>query len=300
MISFKTKLAIFIVILFWASAFVAIRAGLQTFTPGGLALQRFIVASIIMYIVYMKYGKKQRISLIDFIFSLFAGAVGIGLYNIALNYGELVVSAGMASFIVSQSPVITTILACLFLRERMTFFGVLGMLISAFGVMLIAISNNDEFDFYLGIVFVLLATFVGSLYSIMQKSLLRKYNAIDLAAYAIWGGTLLLLIFTPNLKQDLQQFTLASAATVLYLGIFPAAVAYLAWNYVLSQIPASRAVSFLYFSPIVATVIGWIWLGEIPTVLGLTGGFIALIGVWMVNHSFSYKPISVKSVDVTI
>lgn len=294
-IPFKTKLALVAVILFWASAFVGIRAGLLGYSPGGLALLRFVIASIVMYFIYLRRKERAPIQFQDLLLALFTGAIGIGLYNIALNYGELVVSSSMASFIVSQSPVVTTILAFLFLRERVTGYTVLGMMISGIGVALICVSSDSKFDFYIGIVFVMISTVVGSLYSILQKSLLQKHNAIDLTAYAIWGGTLILLIFIPDLIHDIKHASIATTLTVVYLGIFPAALTYLAWNYVLSVIPASRAVSFLYCLPIVATFIGWLWLGEVPAVLAFVGGLIALLGVWLVNHSFKIKPVLTKT-----
>ena len=285
----KTKLAILFVVIAWSSAYVGIRAGLESYSPGGLALLRFIIASVAIYFIYSRRVKRTNIKWQDLLLALLTGAIGIGIYNIALNNGELVVSAGMASFIISQSPVITTVLAVIFLKERVTLYGMIGMLISIFGVGLIALSKMEQFDFYIGIVFVLIATIVGGLYSILQKPLLQKYHAIDIAAYAIWGGALTLLVFIPDLLQDIQHASLPATLTVVYLGLIPAALAYLAWCYILSQIPASRAVSFLYFCPLVATFIEWIWLDEVPTLMALAGGLIALTGVWLINQAFILK-----------
>lgn len=288
-LSLRIKAALVVVILLWASAFVGIRAGLESYSPGGLALLRFIIASFTIYLIYVRQKKRTPMEWQDRLLALFTGAIGIGIYNIALNYGELVVSSGMASFIVSQSPVVTTVLAVLFLRERVTIYSVAGMIISGLGVGLIVSGSDNQMNYYLGILYVLVATLVGSLYSILQKSLSKKYSAIDLTTYAIWGGTLMLLVFIPDMLQDLQQASVSSTMTVIYLGIFPAALAYLGWSYILSQIPASQAVSFLYFAPIAATLIGWLWLGEVPPLLAFVGGLISLLGVWMVNQTFSKK-----------
>src|SRR5579862_9221884 len=103
-ISIKIKLAILIVVVLWASAFVGIRIGLQGYSPGSLALLRFLVASICMFFVYLKQTKRPHIKGQDLCIVLIAGFVGIGFYHIALNFGEIVVPAGIASFVISQSP----------------------------------------------------------------------------------------------------------------------------------------------------------------------------------------------------
>jgi drug/metabolite transporter (DMT)-like permease len=71
---------------------------------------------------------------------------------------------------------------------------------------------------------------------------------------------------------------------VVYLGVFPAAVAFLAWNYALRFLPAGQAASWLFLVPPTATLIGVIWPGEIPSGLALLGGAVALTGVFLVNR----------------
>jgi drug/metabolite transporter (DMT)-like permease len=288
-LTFKTKLALFSAVFFWASAFVAIRAGLNDFSPGGLALIRYLIASMIMFFIFTKRKKTSTISRTDLFLALTAGIIGIGIYNITLNYGEQIIPAGIASFIISQSPIVTVVFAIFILGERINRYGMLGMLVSCIGVSLIASSQVQSFDFYMGIFYILIATLVGSLYSIFQKSLLKKYDVIDLTTYAIWGGTLILLFFTKDLMHDLEHLSWHGASIVIYLGIFPTVIGYLAWSYALSQISASRAVSFLYFTPVAATLIGWVWLNEVPDTLAFVGGMIALFGVYLVNQSYKKR-----------
>ena len=284
--TYKIKIAALLAIFLWASAFVGIRAGMQDYSPEGLALLRYIVASICMGIVYFWWPKRNVIPFRDVIALLGVGVFGIGVYNLSLNYGELSISSGTASFIISQSPVITAILALFFLREELKFTHVLGFMASIFGVALITLGEKGGFNYDSGLFYILIATFAGSCYSVLQKPFLKKYHAIETTTYAIWGGTLFLAFYTPHLRNDLAHASLNTTLIVIYLGVFPAALGYVGWSYVLSAIPVSRAVSFLYFTPVAATVLGWVWLNESPARLSILGGLIAILGVWLVNQSY--------------
>lgn len=289
MMSFKSKAALLVAIIVWSSAFVGIRAGLNGYSPEGLALLRFLVASTCMTLVYFLLAKRSKMLWRDIVPLLLLGVVGIGFYNITLNRGEEVISSGMSSFIIAQSPVITALFALLFLGERFNTLVILGFAISMIGVICIALGEMHGFTWDISLTYILAATFIASIYSISQKTYLKKYSAIETTTLIIWGGTLFLMIYFPKLQHDIVVAPLSSTLTVIYLGVFPAAIGYLAWGYALSEIPAAHAASYLYFMPFIALLIGWLWLGEVPVMLSVVGGLLAIGGVWLVNHSYRYN-----------
>lgn len=282
----KTKIALLMVILLWASAFVGIRAGLKEYSPEGLALLRYIIASLCIGLIYFSLPARNRLRLRDAVGLLLVGVIGIGIYNVMLNYGELSISSGMASFIISQSPLITAIFASLFLGEQLTFSRMLGFVVSVVGVMLIAVGEKGGFKWDASVTYILIATVASGFYSILQKPFLKKYRAIEAAAYIIWGGTLFLFLFIPQLQHDLVHASWPATWAVVYLALFPGVLGYVAWSYVLAEIPAARAACFLYFMPFVATILGWLWLNEVPMWVSIIGGLLAIAGVWLVNQSY--------------
>jgi drug/metabolite transporter (DMT)-like permease len=269
-------------LLFWASAFAAIRAGLTAYAPGQLALLRFLVASLVLA-VYAVLARMRLPAVRDLPAMLLMGFIGITVYHVALNYGEVTVTAGTASLLIAACPAFTALLATLFLGERLRLWGWLGIGISFTGVALIALSEGGGVRLDPAALLILLAALSTSLYFVVQRHYLRKYSAFQLTAYSIWAGTLLMLLFLPGLAHTVQAAPLRATLAAVYLGVFPAALAYVAWTHVLSRLPASVAGSFLYISPVLATLIAWIWLREMPSVLSLTGGTIVLAGVVLVN-----------------
>lgn len=282
----KLKLTILLTIFLWASAFVGIREGLHGYSPEGLALFRYMIASVCMAIIYLKLPHRNVMPWKDRLKLFAIGVIAIGVYNITLNYGELIVPSGVSSFIVSQSPLITAILAMLFLGESFTVLRACGFFISLIGITIIAIGDMHGFNWDVSLMYVLIATVSGGLYTVLQKPFLKKYHAVEATTYVFWGGTLFLMIYFPHLKFDLTHASWLETSTVVYLGIFPAAIAYVGWTYILANMPASRAVSYLYAMPFVATFLGWICLAEVPVIWTLFGGLIAITGVWMVNLSY--------------
>jgi drug/metabolite transporter (DMT)-like permease len=291
MISFKVNCVLTSSILLWSSAFVGIKMALVSYSPGALALLRFLVASLCMAILYYRQSNEAEIPWRDRIQLMIVGMAGIGIYNVCLNYGELSVSAGIASFIIGLMPVITVLLSLVFLKERMNIGTWSGIIISLLGLFLLTAGEGVDSSMTKGILFILISALVGSIQTIAKKRFLKKYSSIKVISWVIWGGTMFLLAYFPDLIQELQKAEYQTTAVVVYLGIFPGAVAYSAWTYILKKIPAAKASISLYTLPFASTILGFLLLGEQPSLISLTGGGIALLGA-LIAHRYQNQVIT--------
>lgn len=278
----RVTLAVAFTLICWAAAFVGIRVAARDFSAGPLSFGRYVVASVVL-LGWLAVTRTPVPARKDWLRLGVVGLIGITIYNLALNHGEKMIDAGSAAFLVNTAPLFTAILAVLVLKERVTAITTGGMLLGFAGAMLLILGQGKGIGFGSAAVFILVAAVAFSLYFILQKPLLVTYTPLQVVSMAVWMGTVLMIPASLDIGKELAAAPASSLVVLALLGLFPGALAYVSWSYVLSHIPASKASSFIYCVAPLTVLIGWVWLDEIPNLLSLAGGLVALAGVFVVS-----------------
>lgn len=282
----------------WSSAFSGVSIAVGPgggYGPGQMALLRFIVASLTMGVVAIFTGlrlpKREDLPVIA------ASALfGITIYHLCFTWGETVVSPGAAALVIASGPIWTALLAIAFLGERLNRWGWTGVALAFAGVAAIAFAGEGGVRFEPMVLLELGAAISTACYFVIGKKPLRTYSSLEFTTYIIWIGTLPMLVFLPGLVRQLPAAPLSSTLIVVFLGVFPGAVAYFLWSYALARMPASTTASFLYAQPVLATVVAFVVQGILPSAIALVGGALALAGVILVQTKG--RPRHVVSVSV--
>jgi len=284
-VNLKAIAAAAFTVILWGSAFPGIEAGLAAYGPGELALLRYLFASATMVgVALIRPFRSPRVRDLPAILAL--GMLGFAVYHGALNHGQVTVTAGSASFLVQTGPVFATLMAVLFLGERLSPRGWLGIFVSFGGATLIALGESGELQLAPGAFWVLLAAGAGAGYFTLQKPYLDRYSPLEITSYAMWTGTGLMAgVWGVDLPAQIAAAPASATIAVVYIGVLPGALAYVTYAYVLSQLTVAQTTSLLYLVPLTALPVAWVWHGEVPHWTALLGGVITLVGVALVQRN---------------
>ncbi|MET1021244.1 MAG: DMT family transporter [Arthrobacter sp.] len=282
--------AVVITVVLWASAFVGIRAVGPSFSPGSLTLGRLAIAAVVLGLVVLpQLGKNRKDRPLprgrEWWPILAYGVMWFGGYNVALNAAEHLLDAGTAALLINVNPILVAIMAGVILKEGFPRWLIIGSLVAFGGVAVIALGSGQRSTADVaGVLLCLLAAALAAVSVIVQKPVLRKFPAAQATWFGILVGALCCLPFSGQLIAEVQTAPLPATLGLVYLGVFPTAIAFTTWAYALSMIDAGRLAATTYLVPGTTILISWLVLGEIPTVWGLVGGAICLVGVGLTRR----------------
>ncbi|GAA3319571.1 DMT family transporter [Arthrobacter ramosus] len=276
--------AVIVTVVLWASAFVGIRAVGPSFSPGSLTLGRLVVAAVALGIVALprlKRWPKGR----EWLPILAYGVMWFAGYNLALNAAEHMLDAGTSAMLINVSPILIAVLAGVILKEGFPRWLIIGSLVAFGGVALIALGSGQRSTADVaGVLLCLLAAVLAAVSVIVQKPVLRKFSAAQATWFGIMVGAVCCLPWAGQLVAEVQAAPLPATLGLVYLGIFPTAIAFTTWAYALSLIEAGKLAATTYLVPGATILISWAVLKEIPTIWGLVGGVICLVGVGLTRR----------------
>ncbi|MEW1821948.1 DMT family transporter [Arthrobacter sp. NPDC080031] len=276
--------AVIVTVVLWASAFVGIRAVGPSFSPGSLTLGRLVVAAVALGIVALPRLKRWPRGR-EWLPVLAYGVMWFAGYNLALNAAEHLLDAGTSAMLINVSPILIAVLAGVILKEGFPRWLIIGSLVAFGGVALIALGSGQRSTADVaGVLLCLLAAVLAAVSVIVQKPVLRKFSAAQATWFGIVVGAVCCLPWAGQLVAEVQAAPLPATLGLVYLGIFPTAIAFTTWAYALSLIEAGKLAATTYLVPGATILISWAVLKEIPTIWGLVGGVICLVGVGLTRR----------------
>ncbi|MGW7217280.1 DMT family transporter [Streptomyces collinus] len=268
-----------VTVVLWASAFVSIRSAGDAYSPGALALGRLLAGALALGVICLlrREGVPPRSAWRGIAIS---GLLWFGFYMVALNWGEQQVDAGTAALVVNTGPILIALLGARLLGDPMPPRLLAGMAVSFAGAVTVGLSMSGEGgSSVLGVVLCLLAAVAYAGGVVAQKPALGSASPLQVTTFGCLVGAVLCLPFAGQLVQEAGDAPASATLNMLYLGVFPTALAFTTWAYALSRTTASRMGATTYAAPALVVLMSWLFLGEVPGLLTLVGGVLCLAGV---------------------
>jgi len=267
----------------WGSAFVAIRAVADDFSPGALALGRLLVACLVLTGIALWRreplpGRRDLVAIAVF------GVLWMGVYSTTLNAAEHRVDAGTAAMLINTGPILIAILAGIFLREGFPPRLFAGCAVAFLGAVLIGIGSTGGGHSLLGVALCLLAASAYAIAVVVQKPVLARVSSLQVTWLGCVAATIVCLPFAPNLASETTDAGASAVGWVIYLGLVPTALGFVTWAFALNRTSAGRMAALAYLIPVVAVVLGWAVLDEVPAGLAIAGGALCLAGVYVARR----------------
>ncbi len=279
--------------LLWASAFVGIRAVADDIDPGALALGRLAVGSLALGALLATQPRARgAMSRRHLALAIGSGLTWFAIYAVALNTAERTVDAGTAAMLVGTGPIFVATLAGLFLGEGWSarLFAGCGIALAGAVVIGLATSNGGSQSVGWGVLLCVLAAVAYAVGVTLQKPVLHHVSALQVTFIACLSGAVACLPFAPQLASNLADAGPSSIAWLVYLGLFPTAVAFTTWSFALSRTRSGVLGSTTYVVPVLAIGMGWILLGEVVPPLAVVGGVLCIGGVLVARSRGTWRP----------
>jgi len=280
----------------WGTAFIAGKFATEIWHPYMVAFLRFFGASLLLY-PYMKCKEPNPPKITKKDWGLFAvlGLSGCALYNIFFFVATQKAPIIKSALVIAWNPILISILAAWFLKEKITRSHVLGSITATVGVVIIIAkgSIHDLLALRLEpIDGVLLGAVVcWAIYSVVGKVVLKKFSSVVSTTYACLFGTLFLIptaVWTFDWS-DFQQATWVAWISVLDTAVLVSVISFILYYQGISRLGAAKASIFINFMPLSAAILSiWILKEPVHTYLWI-GGICVLIGVYISTGIFTKK-----------
>ncbi len=291
----KNVIALCYVALAWGSAFVLIKFNEETMGPLVIQAGRCTIGflALLLISIIMKRDLKGHAKH-WFAFLIFA-VLGISFLWVTVGFGQEYISAGLATVMVTVSPLVTFIITVFILRsEKFSVIGVIGLLLGVVGLVLVVGIQNilGGSSIVLGALLMILGFSVFAINGIITPRFLSGTDPIASSAYYTGFATVILWVIAFIFGSPLEtKMTGTNIAAEIVMGVFSFASGFVVYYWLLNRAGAFFSSMTFYLMPIVGIVGGFLVFKEKITIIQVAGILVVFLGVYLINR-VKFKKVS--------
>ena len=272
----------------WGSAFFAIKISVESMNPVTVASLRLIIGALFLYTYYKLKGNNEKISLNTLSIIFLIGLIGNFIPFFLISWSEQFIQSNTAGLLLSIAPILTLIFSHFFTKDdKFTYRKFLSILIGLAGTIFIIgidsifyFSNNNSQNLIPKLAIIIAA--FGYVISAILAYNLKNISILTITTYVTIFAALISLPFMIVVEIfNTSTIQLKSIASLIYLGIFPTAIAFVLRFYIISRAGPIFLSYVAYLIPVFAIFWGYIFLKETISFQTGIGVLFVLIGVFI-------------------
>lgn len=284
----------------WSGNFVISRAVNQEIPPVSLAFYRWALATVLIApLAYRSFRQQQQIVFSNWKYLFWVSLSGITLFNTFVYVaGHYTSAINMALIGTTSSPIFATIMAIVFLKERLNIFRITGMLICISGIVLLLSQGSwaklASFTFSTGDLWILAGAFAFAVYNILVRKKPAGITPVNFLFVIFLFGSLLLLpayIIELSITKPVQ-WNANIFGSIIYLGLGTSVISFLCWNAALQKLGTGTTVLFGNLIPVFSTLEAVWLLGERISNIHIISGLLVIGGLILANTMQRKKTIT--------
>ncbi|SFD41488.1 DMT family transporter [Clostridium uliginosum] len=286
------NLLAFLTVAVWGTTFASTKILLNVLTPAEIMFFRFLIAYIMLIIIYPKFHKITSFK--EECIFLIAGITGGSLYFITENTALIYTLTSNVGLILATAPIITALLAHFFTKgEQLNKNLFIGFIVAISGVFLVIFNGNFILKLNpIGDILALAAALCWAIYSVSLKKISNKYNTIYITRKIFFYALITIspFLFFSSTKLNISNlFTFKLMFNLLFLGVIASGVCYVTWSYTINKLGVIKTNNYIYLIPIITLISSILILHEKVTTFSIIGAFLILLGVYTSEHGIKFS-----------
>ena len=283
----------------WSVSGIAIKHALAVLPPFTMIILRFVPSVLLMLVIGLLCRKSplfglQKMELRDLPLFLVAGFCQPFLYYLLETFTyDALHSPTIAETLLSTSPLLSPVFAAVLLRERVTIFNIVGILVSTIGVFILTLVGSTDYSIgnYWGVLLAFLAVSAAVVDSIMMRKVPARYSSLSFIFYAqlvslcfflpLWfwreGPSAICQLLVTN---DPSQLYVALSC-VAYLTVFASVIAFILFCYALRKVGVTQANAFNNIRPAFTALWMFMFFGEHLPAAKWIGIVLIIVGLFV-------------------
>lgn len=280
-----------ILALIWSSSYLAIKLGIQSISPLTLVALRMLIGTAILFAALRYRSLSLPFDVASWRVFLVSGVMGSILPFSLISYGEIYVQSGLSALLMGIAPVVTVLFAPLAHRdERLTGSAIAGISVGVLGlIVLIGPGALGGIGSHLSGQFAILGAALCYAFTTLYVRKHATHSALQMATGSMIVGTFIIVVLALLFEAPFAgpPPSQSSMLAVIYLGLFPTALATLIYFYLVPRIGAARLSQVNFVVPVAGALFGVALLGETLGSNAIISMLLILLAIYLVTRKTS-------------